>query len=106
MAAGPGFEAPSLRLRQQAVAPRERVIQMLATYGFAPRHSSDPAVVRLTRCALLETARVHPGVVCEVHRGIACGALEALGGSAAGVTLEAFAEPGACRLTVPTERAD
>lgn len=86
----------------QQSAPRDRVVQMLGRFGFAPRRAADTAVIRLTRCPLLETARAFPGAVCEVHRGIACGALEAFGGQADGVALEAFAEPGACRLTLPT----
>jgi hypothetical protein len=49
---------------------------------------------------MLAVAREHPEVVCSVHQGLVEGAMAASGASAQGVDLEAFAEVGACRLTL------
>lgn len=78
-----------------ADADRE-VISLLGDLGFDPE--STPSCVRLRQCPMLEVARERPDVVCSVHHGMVEGALEAAGGDAAKVTLEAFAEIGACRL--------
>jgi predicted ArsR family transcriptional regulator len=96
-------------------APADRVVGVLGRLGFSP--SVDPpgsATVLLRTCPLLESARRHPEVVCQVHRGLVEGVLGAVGspaaddpggrggaGAAGGVSLEAFARPGACVLTLP-----
>jgi predicted ArsR family transcriptional regulator len=73
-------------------------VALLDRFGFAPQPDLRGAVVRLTRCPLLEAARRHPEIVCGVHLGIVRGALEAHGGEADQVDLRAFSEPGACLL--------
>jgi predicted ArsR family transcriptional regulator len=77
---------------------RRAVVQLLDGFGFAPRPDARHAVVRLTRCPLLEAARRHPEIVCGVHLGIVRGALEVHGGESERVDLRAFSEPGACVL--------
>jgi predicted ArsR family transcriptional regulator len=77
---------------------RSAVVALLDRFGFAPQPDLRGAVVRLTRCPLLEAARRHPEIVCGVHLGIVRGALEAHGGEADQVDLRAFSEPGACLL--------
>jgi predicted ArsR family transcriptional regulator len=77
---------------------RRRVVQLLDGLGFAPQPDARHVVVRLTRCPLLEAARRHPEIVCGVHLGIVCGALEVHGGVPEHADLLAFSEPGACRL--------
>lgn len=77
---------------------RRRTVQLLDDLGFAPRPDARCAVVRLTRCPLLEAARRHPEIVCGVHLGIVRGAIETQGGDADGTNLFAFSEPGACLL--------
>jgi predicted ArsR family transcriptional regulator len=77
---------------------RRAVVQLLDGFGFAPQPDARHAVVRLTRCPLLEAARRHPEIVCGVHLGIVRGALEVQGGEADGADLLAFSEPGACLL--------
>ena len=77
---------------------RRDVVQLLDGLGFAPQPDARHAVVRLTRCPLLEAARRHPEIVCGVHLGIVRGALEVYGGETDRADLLAFAEPGACRL--------
>ena len=57
--------------------------------------------VQLRRCPLLDIARRYPEVVCQVHRGLIEGALTQLGGHDAGVDLQPFADPDACRLILP-----
>lgn len=81
-----------------AVAARREVVSLFDEIGFAPQPDARSTVVRLTRCPLLEAASQHPDVVCNVHLGLAQGALEAYGADPRGVELLPFAEPGACRL--------
>jgi predicted ArsR family transcriptional regulator len=76
--------------------PERTVVEVLETLGFDPEER--PPVVRLRQCPMLDVARRHPEVVCQVHLGLVEGALEAAGGDSNGVALEAFAEPGACLL--------
>lgn len=91
--------------------PNRTMLGVLETLGFDPEERGD--VVRLRQCPMLDVARRHPEVVCQVHLGLVRGALEAAGGTADGVGLEAFAEPHACVLhlsrgadAVPGARAD
>lgn len=77
---------------------RHRTVALLSMLGFAPEAGSAAASVALRRCPLLDVARAHPDVVCNVHLGIAQGALEAFGGDPEPATMLPFAEPGACRL--------
>ena len=83
-------------------SPRQAVIALLGRLGFSPEpHPERPATERLTTCPLLDVAVAHPDVVCQVHRGLVEGALEARDpGHAADVELEPFAEVGACRLRI------
>ncbi|WP_222595688.1 helix-turn-helix transcriptional regulator, partial [Pseudonocardia asaccharolytica] len=85
---------------------RQQVVRLLDHLGFAPQPDARHAVVRLTRCPLLEAAHRHPEIVCGVHLGIVCGALEVYGGDAERIDLLAFSEPGACRLDLMLSRAD
>lgn len=85
-------------------SPEDTVLGMLRSLRFEPVRTEDPKRIRLTTCPLLDAARRHPGVVCQVHAGIVRGALEHLGGDPTGTRLEAFAEPGACLLTLPDAR--
>jgi predicted ArsR family transcriptional regulator len=79
-----------------------RVVGLLDRLGFSPR--TDPGsdtTVSLRTCPLLDAARRHPDVVCEVHLGLVAGALEARGEPSDGLRLAPFARPGACVLTLP-----
>ncbi|MDN5764858.1 MAG: helix-turn-helix domain-containing protein [Humibacillus sp.] len=89
---------------QGAVAARRHVVGLLDDLGFAPETAGRVTSVRLTRCPLLDAARVNPEVVCSVHRGIVEGALSQWGSSEP-VTLLAFSEPGACRLRLGGQSA-
>ncbi len=77
----------------------DTVVRLLGDLGFDPDVSGQaPSVrVRLRRCPILEVARQRPEVVCQVHRGIVEGVLEARH-APRDVSLQAFAEPGACLL--------
>ena len=83
---------------------RGAVVALLDEIGFAPEADRGNAVVRLTRCPLLETAKRYPDVVCAVHLGIVRGALEEYGGDPGPAELLPFAEPGACRLHLGPRR--
>ena len=89
-----------------AAEARRRVVELFDRLGFSPEAGARSTTVRLRRCPLLEAARAHPAVVCSVHLGIARGALERLGGDPGPSSLEAFAEPGACVLTLGTRFAE
>jgi predicted ArsR family transcriptional regulator len=100
-----------LARRQEAEQPEggsagERVVELLDRLGFSP--DTDPGVdegsgttVLLRTCPLLDAARRHPEVVCQVHLGLVAGALEAHHEPADGLRLVPFARPGACVLELP-----
>jgi len=89
--------------------PRQSVLEALARLGFAPDDDPDASgahggtgSIALRRCPLLNAARRHPTIVCQVHLGIVEGMLERLGAAGVpGLGLIPFAEPGACRLFLP-----
>lgn len=78
--------------------PRHRTLALLTELGFAPQSDGTVTTAALRRCPLLDVARAHPDVVCNVHLGIVQGALAAFGGDPAPAALLPFAEPDACRL--------
>lgn len=80
--------------------PRQRVRSLLTDLGFAPEASRSARRMRLTRCPLLEVARQHPGIVCNVHLGLIGGALEEFDAEDIDTELKPFIEPGACVLTL------
>ena len=88
--------------------PSERVVALLDRLGFSP--DTEPAdgpggmvgtTVLLRTCPLLDAARRHPEVVCQVHLGLVSGALATFDAPADGVGLVPFARPGACVLSLP-----
>lgn len=82
---------------------RRQLLSLLEDMGFAPRSARAGGVVRLTRCPLVEAARMHPDVVCGVHLGVVRGALREFGGASRGTALFPFAESGACRLELGSQ---
>ncbi|WP_324652658.1 helix-turn-helix transcriptional regulator [Georgenia sp. H159] len=80
-----------------------RLGEMLDRAGF-DCHTTEDAdggyTQRLRRCPVLALAREHPEVVCTSHLGMAQDILGHEGVSADRVSLEAFAEPGACLLRI------
>ena len=94
--------------RRRDAAPDALVVDLLRRLGFsperAPRDVEGPGTVLLRSCPLLDAARRHPEVVCQVHRGLVEGALSDEGGTAE-VQLQAFARPGSCVLVLPPETA-
>lgn len=87
-------------------AARRQVVDLLEDIGFAPVADSRQAVVRLTRCPLLEAAHRYPDVVCGVHLGIVKGALAEYDADPARADLFPFSEPGACRLELMARRPE
>lgn len=92
--------------------PRRHVLALLERLGFSPRvrpaagdeAPEDPREVELRTCPLLDAARRHPEVVCQVHAGLVSGADAVYGGSGEGVRLVPFASAGACHLTLASDR--
>ncbi len=86
--------------------PVGRVVGLLDRLGFSPEVEPRPGpgsgpTVLLRTCPLLDAARRHPDVVCQVHLGLVAGALEADEQPADGLRLLPFARPGACELALP-----
>ena len=84
----------------------ERVLGLLDRLGFSPAaepgdESGSGTTVLLRTCPLLDAAKRHPDVVCQVHLGLVTGALEGFDAPADGVGLAPFARPGACVLSLP-----
>lgn len=82
---------------------RDHAIAILDDLGFAPRQDdpADPALVRLTRCPFLDTARQNPRIICSLHLGMLRGVLSGYGADPTGSDLAPFAEPGSCLLLIP-----
>lgn len=85
-------------------AARSQVVALFDGMRFAPSPPAADGGVRLRRCPLLDAAKRYPEVVCNVHVGIARGALQAYGADDSGVRLAPFAEPGACVLHLTPPR--
>ncbi|MFN2321118.1 MAG: helix-turn-helix transcriptional regulator [Dermatophilaceae bacterium] len=91
----------------QPTAARREVIGLLGRLGFSPEADDRaPGTHRLTACPLLDVARAHPEVVCQVHLGLVQGALEThQPGNPEDVDLAPFAEEGACLLRIGSDPA-
>lgn len=73
----------------------------MSRLGFGPEPVEQKAgVARLLTCPLLGAARRHQEVVCGFHRGMLRGLLDRQLVTGIDVSLDAFAEPGACLLTL------
>lgn len=104
LAAGWAWGRSLVSGRQPGASPRHEVVGLLEELGFAPEADDAATTVALRRCPLLDAAREHPQVVCQVHLGMVRGALEHHGGDPEPTELLPFAEPGACRLHLDTTR--
>ena len=60
----------------------------------------------LRTCPLLDAARLHPEVVCQVHLGLVAGALEAHREPSDGLRLAPFSRPGAASSPCPPHWCD
>ena len=102
IAAGEGWGRELARAKAArqttAQAARGQVVALLDDLGFAPDADKRNAVVRLTRCPLLDAAHRYPDIVCGVHLGIVRAALDEYGAETEGADLFPFSEPGACGL--------
>lgn len=76
------------------------VVDLLTEWGYVPDLSLDGAegdvTLTLHDCPFRDLARVHPDVVCGVHRGLLRGALESAGEDLAHVSLTPFVTPTTC----------
>jgi predicted ArsR family transcriptional regulator len=83
--------------------PLARLNEEMARRGFRPRVTSgdDGVVFVMQRCPYEAAAAADPDIVCTIHRGLAAGMLEALGGTYQVDDLISYAPDGAgCRLEV------
>ncbi|WP_237770012.1 helix-turn-helix transcriptional regulator [Ornithinimicrobium sp. CNJ-824] len=80
------------------------IVDLLQEWGYTPDLSlsgrEGDVTLTLRECPFLDLARVHPEVVCGVHRGLLKGALDAAGEPDAGVSLRPFVGPGTCHAVV------
>lgn len=83
---------------------RREVVKVLVDLGFDPRANADATSMALRRCPLLDVARAHSEVVCQVHLGLVQGAMHEMGHDAPDADLLPFSEPGACRLLLTKSR--
>lgn len=86
--------------RSSRTRRRTELLGLLTRLGFSPAERPEGEVT-LQTCPLLEAARVHPEVTCQVHLGMVQGAAESLGAAADDGGIEPFAEPGGCVLRLP-----
>lgn len=86
------------KLPSTARRARREVVDVLADLGFDPAPNDRLTSVALRRCPLLDVARTHTQVVCQVHLGLVQGAMHEMGHDAPDADLLPFSEPGACRL--------
>lgn len=91
----------------------EAIETVSAAQGFRPSHHEHRGRVELVleRCPFASAAAVAPGVVCELHRGIAEGMAEVLGGVSVEGLVARPPERAGCRLLLrpegpPPRRAD
>lgn len=84
-------------LDRPAGEPQQAVASEFARMGFSPTIADS--AVELHSCPFREAARVHPGIVCRVHLGLAQGlATRAHNGEQVHVELEPFVAPDLCLL--------
>lgn len=99
-------------LEAGAVAPGDgaddpaRLMRLLDDWGFSPVMADGPGAedgdrrtIELCRCPFAHGVEQQPDAVCPVHRGIAAGVLERLGGAWRVVDLVPHSPPGRCSLT-------
>ncbi|GAA1809777.1 helix-turn-helix transcriptional regulator [Agromyces neolithicus] len=86
---GPANSSPGL------AQPVSGLVDALSRLGFEPEVSPTADAIRLLACPFRDAARVHPEVVCAVHRGLIDRTLERAGGSIA-AELVPFVEPELC----------
>lgn len=82
-------------------AIRSKVVVLLKQLGFAPTPNVALTKIKLTRCPLLDAARQHPEIICNVHLGILQQSLSEFGAVESSITsleLIPFAERGSCTL--------
>lgn len=85
----------------------DRVVARLDDLGFSPdaAPSATATTVALRSCPLLDAAREHPEVICNVHLGLVRGTLQQLA-SPVTAELRPFDQPGACSLHLQGPPAD
>lgn len=89
-----------------AADPVDVIEAEMARRGFEPRREQDPPKVELVleRCPFAAAAAANPDVVCEMHRGLAQGILDAMGAQLRVEALVVYPpERAGCRLQMTRE---
>lgn len=84
------------RLRERSGSDRD-VVATLAAQGFTPETDGDRILIRT--CPFLGEARRRPELICTLHQGLLDAMVE-------GTTLEPFAAPAACVVTIHPAQPD
>jgi predicted ArsR family transcriptional regulator len=79
----------------------EGLIETLESTGFAPVRT-EPNAIELFNCPLREFLGAHGRLVCEVHRGLMAGYLDASRSTYSMESLEPFATEASCRARLHT----
>lgn len=79
---------------------RKDMVELLDELGFSPEADEEYRSIALRTCPVLDLAKEHEDVVCQIHHGLVSGLMNALSTDEHEIVLDAFSEPGACRLRV------
>lgn len=77
----------------------DRLTALLATASFNPVADDTSHVIRLRTCPFVDQARANQQGICDVHRQLIDGAMDAWG-LAGDADLRPFSEPGACCVEI------
>jgi predicted ArsR family transcriptional regulator len=89
-----------------ATEATQRLTAMMTDLGFAPEPDSGAAErIRLRQCPFLELAEEYSSTLCPLHLGLMRGALTAIRAPMTAASLEPFAEPDACIVTLSPTRS-
>lgn len=78
----------------------DRLLRWMDELGFQPT-LLDERTLLLGGCPILAAARRQPGVVCQVHLGLAQAVVESQGGDGSQMSIHPLGHPNGCLLTLP-----
>ena len=89
-------ERPAPFSRRNEQESIEALVRALEENGFAPERDDDAACIHMRHCPFRELAERHPRIVCNLHLGLARGALDELRAPVEVEALEPFVTPDRC----------
>ena len=100
-----GRSLAKMQKMSRSASPRAQLTALFDRMGFTPQKSkTDENLILLRTCPLITQARRKPEVICQLHQGVAEGALESLGHSTNGVQVIPWATQGACHLLLDSAK--